>query len=56
MVIYLYPLHIRNAPTKLMKNLDYGKGYEYDHDLESKKSIQQCLPDRLKSKEYINQP
>jgi len=29
------PLHFRNAPTKLMKDLDYGKGYEYDHDLEN---------------------
>ncbi len=47
------PLHIRNAPTKLMKNLGYGKGYEYDHDLESKKSDQQCLPDKLKDKKYI---
>jgi putative ATPase len=47
------PLHIRNAPTKLMKNIGYGKGYEYDHDLESKKSEQQCLPDKLKGKTYI---
>lgn len=47
------PLHIRNAPTKLMKNLGYGKGYEYDHDLESKKSNQQCLPDKLKNRKYI---
>jgi putative ATPase len=47
------PLHIRNAPTKLMKNIGYGKGYEYDHDLESKKSNQQCLPDKLKNRKYI---
>jgi putative ATPase len=47
------PLHIRNAPTKLMKDLNYGKGYEYDHDLENKKSNQQCLPDKLKNKKYI---
>ncbi len=47
------PLHIRNAPTKLMKDLDYGKGYEYDHDLESKKSNQQCMPDKLKNRRYI---
>jgi putative ATPase len=47
------PLHIRNAPTKLMKDLDYGKGYEYDHDLESKKSDQQCMPDKLKNRKYI---
>lgn len=47
------PNHIRNAPTKLMKDLGYGKGYEYDHDLESKKSEQQCLPDKLKNKKYV---
>ena len=47
------PLHIRNAPTKLMKELDYGKGYEYDHDLESKKSKQECMPDKLKERKYI---
>lgn len=47
------PLHIRNAPTKLMEDLNYGKGYEYDHDLESKKSKQQCLPDKLKNRKYI---
>jgi putative ATPase len=47
------PMHIRNAPTKLMKDLNYGKGYEYDHDLESKKSEQQCLPDKLKNRKYI---
>ncbi len=47
------PMNIRNAPTKLMKNLGYGKGYEYDHDLESKKSDQQCMPDKLREKRYI---
>ncbi len=47
------PLHIRNAPTKLMKNLGYGKGYEYDHDLPSKKSDQQVMPDRLKNRKYF---
>lgn len=47
------PLHIRNAPTKLMKEIGYGKGYEYDHDLKSKKSSQECLPDKLKGKKYI---
>jgi putative ATPase len=47
------PLNIRNAETKLMKDLGYGKGYEYDHNLESKKSNQQCLPDKLKNKRYI---
>jgi putative ATPase len=47
------PLHIRNAETKLMKDIGYGKGYQYDHDLESKKSQQQCLPDKLKNRRYI---
>jgi putative ATPase len=47
------PLNIRNAPTKLMKDLGYGKGYQYDHDLENKKSDQQCLPDKLKGRKYI---
>ena len=47
------PMHIRNAETKLMKDIGYGKGYEYDHDLDSKKSNQQCLPDKLKNRKYI---
>ncbi len=47
------PMHIRNAPTKLMKDIGYGKGYEYDHDLESKKSDQQCMPDKLKNRKYL---
>ncbi len=47
------PLNIRNPETKLMKDLGYGKGYEYDHDLPNKKSDQQCMPDRLKNKKYI---
>ena len=46
------PMNIRNAPTKLMKDLGYGKGYEYDHDLPNKKSNQQCLPDKLKFRKY----
>ena len=42
------PLHIRNAPTKLMKQLGYGKGYQYDHDAEGGIALdQQCLPDAL---------
>ena len=47
------PLNIRNPETKLMKDLGYGKGYEYDHDLVNKKSDQQCMPDRLKSTKYL---
>jgi putative ATPase len=47
------PLHFRNAPTKLMKNLGYGKGYQYDHDLENKKSDQQAMPDELMDRNYF---
>lgn len=47
------PMNIRNAPTKLMKELGYGKGYEYDHDLKNKKSNQQCLPDKLAKRRYV---
>ena len=46
------PLVIRNAPTKLMKELDYGKGYQYAHDTEEKLTNMQCLPDSLSGKEY----
>lgn len=46
------PLVIRNAPTKLMKELDYGKGYVYAHDTEEKLSSMQCLPDSLAGKTY----
>ena len=46
------PLQIRNAPTKLMKELDYGKGYQYAHDTEEKLTKMQCLPDTLAGKRY----
>mgnify|MGYP005785127437 FL=1 len=46
------PLVIRNAPTKLMKELDYGKGYKYAHDEEDKLTTMQCLPDSLLGREY----
>ena len=46
------PLVIRNAPTKLMKNLGYGKGYQYAHDTEEKITNMQCLPDSLLGREY----
>lgn len=49
------PLHLRNAPTTLMKTLNYGKGYEYDHDLKNKKSEQQCFPDKIKGRKYLDQ-
>ncbi len=48
------PLVIRNAPTKLMKELDYGKGYLYAHDTKEKLTTMQCLPDSLAGKEYYN--
>jgi len=41
------PLHIRNAPTRLMKNLDYGKNYKYSHSYEQNFSEQEYLPDKL---------
>ena len=41
------PLHIRNAPTKLMKNMDYGKGYQYSHSYENNFSLQEYLPDKI---------
>jgi putative ATPase len=42
------PMHLRNAPTKLMKGLGYGSGYQYDHDAEGGIALdQQCLPDEL---------
>ena len=46
------PLVIRNAPTKLMKELEYGKGYKYAHDYDEKLTTMQCLPDSLLGKEY----
>lgn len=46
------PLVIRNAPTRLMKELDYGKGYQYAHNTEEKLTDMQCLPDSLKDREY----
>ena len=46
------PLVIRNAPTKLMKELDYGKGYQYAHDAADKLTDMQCLPDALEGREY----
>lgn len=46
------PLVIRNAPTKLMKELDYGKGYKYAHDYAEKMTDMQCMPDSLKDREY----
>ena len=41
------PLHIRNAPTRLMKNLDYGKGYQYSHSYDNNFSEQEYLPEKI---------
>ena len=46
------PLHLRNAPTSLMKGLGYGRGYEYAHDVEGKIADMQCLPDNLRDRVY----
>lgn len=46
------PLQIRNAPTKLMKDLNYGEGYIYAHDTQEKLSKMQCLPDSLADRRY----
>lgn len=46
------PLQIRNAPTKLMKELGYGKDYRFAHDYAEKLTAMQCLPDSLKDREY----
>jgi putative ATPase len=46
------PLHLRNAPTSLMKGLGYSKGYQYAHDLDAKVAHMQCLPDNLRDRVY----
>ena len=48
------PLVIRNAPTRLMKNLGYGDGYQYAHDYADKLTTMQCLPDSLVGHEYYH--
>jgi len=48
------PLHLRNAPTTLMKGLGYGEGYRYAHDVESKVADMQCLPDNLRNRTYYH--
>jgi len=48
------PLHIRNAVTKLMKQVGYGKGYQYAHDLEEKVADMECLPDNLRGRTYYH--
>jgi putative ATPase len=48
------PLHLRNAPTGLMKGLGYGQGYQYAHDVEGKVADMQCLPDNLRERVYYS--
>ena len=48
------PLHLRNAPTKLMKELDYGKGYQYAHDVEDRVADMECLPPSLAKRRYYH--
>lgn len=48
------PMNIRNAPTRLMKDLGYGRGYVYAHDTKEKMAAMQCLPDALKDRTYYH--
>jgi putative ATPase len=48
------PLHLRNAPTGLMKGLGYGQGYQYAHDVEGKIADMQCLPGNLRDRTYYH--
>ncbi|MGB9233926.1 MAG: replication-associated recombination protein A [Terriglobales bacterium] len=48
------PLHLRNAPTQLMKDIGYGKGYQYAHDVEEKVTDMQCLPESLRDRVYYH--
>ncbi|MEL6251506.1 MAG: replication-associated recombination protein A [Bacteroidota bacterium] len=46
------PLHLRNAPTKLMKNMNYGKGYKYSHDFDGEQDHQEFLPEEMSGKTF----
>jgi putative ATPase len=48
------PLHLRNAPTRLMKELGYAKGYRYAHDEEERVADMECLPDSLRGRSYYH--
>lgn len=50
------PIHLRNAPTKLMKNLGYGKNYKYPHNFVDSQVQQQYLPDQLMGRKYYQPP
>jgi len=49
------PMHIRNAPTKLMKELDYGKGYKYNPDYVDGEVVQEYLPERLRGRKFLEE-
>ncbi len=49
------PLHLRNAPTELMKDIGYGKGYKYNPDHDYQGDIQQYLPDQLRGRKYFEE-
>jgi putative ATPase len=48
------PLHLRNAPTKLMREMQYGKGYKYAHDEKGKVAAMECLPENLRDRRYYH--
>jgi putative ATPase len=48
------PLHLRNAPTKLLKDLNYGRDYQYAHDIEGKVAGMDCLPEGLRDRRYYH--
>jgi putative ATPase len=48
------PLHIRNAPTRLMKNMDYGKGYQYSHAYDNNFSLQEYLPEKIAGTRFFD--
>jgi putative ATPase len=48
------PLHLRNAPTPLMEQFGYGKGYQYAHDVEGRVADMECMPDNLRGREFYH--
>jgi putative ATPase len=46
------PLHLRNAPTALMKQFGYSEGYQYAHDLEGRVADMECMPENLRGREF----
>ncbi len=51
---YPIPLHLRNAPTKMMKNMNYGKGYKYSHDHQGERNHQEFLPDEIAGQQFYH--